>query len=171
MVLMAREGSVGGVRGSSAEKSCWSIGGAGASLANALQAEMAIAKKPGMTWERFMSSLPLPVLRERAGVRVHFASITERRPHPNPLPEYRERGKDFPASRQPRRRRRHYKEPRRRASIRGIASACRSLLRRRGVRRGDGRGRGRDFLLELFVLPLQGVDLRLRGGGLGGGFG
>ena len=36
--------------------------------------------------------LPLPVLRERAGVRVHFRSFAAEDPHPNPLPEYRERG-------------------------------------------------------------------------------
>src|SRR4051812_14150210 len=39
--------------------------------------------------------LPLPVLRERAGVRVHFASTTELHPHPIPLPEYRERSPGF----------------------------------------------------------------------------
>jgi len=39
---------------------------------------------------------PLPVLRERAGVRV-ISSTSDtgipNHPHPNPLPEYRERGR------------------------------------------------------------------------------
>jgi len=42
--------------------------------------------------------LPLPVLRERAGVRVISSgdSFGSRRyPHPNPLPEYRERGPEY----------------------------------------------------------------------------
>ena len=42
--------------------------------------------------ERHSVFLPLPVRRERVGVRV-FSSTAED-PHPNPLPEYRERGPD-----------------------------------------------------------------------------
>ena len=39
-----------------------------------------------------MAFLPLPVLRERAGVRVSFLLLQlQKDPHPNPLPEYRER--------------------------------------------------------------------------------
>src|SRR5688572_33218664 len=38
----------------------------------------------------YRTALPLPVLRERAGVRVLCAGRAED-PHPNPLPEYRER--------------------------------------------------------------------------------
>jgi hypothetical protein len=30
-------------------------------------------------------------------VRAFLAKIVEKNPHPNPLPEYRERGKDKPA--------------------------------------------------------------------------
>jgi prepilin-type processing-associated H-X9-DG protein/prepilin-type N-terminal cleavage/methylation domain-containing protein len=47
-----------------------------------------LSKAPQMS----RCELPLPVLRERAGVRVHFCGCTETHPHPNPLPEYRERG-------------------------------------------------------------------------------
>jgi len=46
--------------------------------------------------------LPLPVLRERAGVRVFGVAVAhvpiEDRPHPNPLPAYRERGSENPAA-------------------------------------------------------------------------
>ena len=70
-------------------------------------------------------SLPLPVLRERAGVRViSSASDTgiPNHPHPNPLPEYRERGQE---------------ETRALAARRGIA-ATRGGVRSGGVFRGFG---------------------------------
>jgi len=44
-------------------------------------------------------SLPLAVLRERAGVRVNSTASGREDPHPNPLPEYRERGPEGTAAR------------------------------------------------------------------------
>jgi len=53
------------------------------------------AHPPTLTTIALAFLLPLPVLRERAGVRV-FAEMTRKTPHPNPLPAYREREPEAP---------------------------------------------------------------------------
>jgi len=58
-----------------------------------LAATVAIAPTPGAAWALavFSTNPPLPVRRERVGVRAPLGNAEED-PHPSPLPEYRERG-------------------------------------------------------------------------------
>ena len=71
-----------------ADQSVSQIGGVGRTVI--LSPHAAAPHPRSMKFGRGRVFLPLPVLRERVGVRV-FCLSTRKSPHPNPLPEYRER--------------------------------------------------------------------------------